>query len=36
MPTSFVVDRAGVIRAVNAGFEPATRPRLEKQLTALR
>jgi cytochrome c biogenesis protein CcmG/thiol:disulfide interchange protein DsbE len=36
MPTSFVVDRAGVIRAINAGFDSGDESKLEKQLTAIR
>jgi thiol-disulfide isomerase/thioredoxin len=36
MPTSFVVDRAGVIRAVNAGFDAGDESKIEKQLTAVR
>jgi peroxiredoxin len=35
MPSSFVVDRTGVVRAVNAGFEDGDEAKLEKQLTAL-
>jgi peroxiredoxin len=35
MPSSFVIDRAGIIRAVNAGFEDGDDAKLEKQLTAL-
>jgi peroxiredoxin len=36
MPTSFVVDRAGVIRAINAGFDSGDESKLEKQLTSIR
>jgi thiol-disulfide isomerase/thioredoxin len=36
MPTSFVVDRNGVIRAVNAGFDSGDEAKIEKQLTAIR
>jgi cytochrome c biogenesis protein CcmG, thiol:disulfide interchange protein DsbE len=36
MPTSFVVDRDGVIRAVNAGFDAGDEAKIEKQLTAIR
>lgn len=35
MPTSFVVDRSGVIRAVNAGFDDGDESKLEKQLLSL-
>jgi thiol-disulfide isomerase/thioredoxin len=35
MPTSFVIDRAGTVRAVNAGFESGDESKLEKQLTSL-
>ena len=35
MPTSFVVDRSGVIRAINAGFDSGDESKLEKQLTAI-
>ena len=35
MPTSFSVDRNGVVRAVNDGFEPGDEGKLEQQLTAL-
>jgi thiol-disulfide isomerase/thioredoxin len=35
MPTSFVVDRGGVVRAVNDGFEPSDAPRIESQLLSL-
>jgi thiol-disulfide isomerase/thioredoxin len=36
MPTSFLIDRAGVVRAVNAGFEPGDEAKLEQQLVSLR
>ena len=36
MPSSFVIDRAGVIRAVNEGFDAGDEAKLEKQLTAIR
>jgi cytochrome c biogenesis protein CcmG, thiol:disulfide interchange protein DsbE len=32
MPTSYVVDRAGIVRYVNAGFVPADAPIIEKRL----
>ena len=35
MPTSFVIDREGVIRAVNAGFVDGDEKKFEKQLAAL-
>jgi cytochrome c biogenesis protein CcmG/thiol:disulfide interchange protein DsbE len=35
MPTSYVVDRAGVLREVNLGFEPGDAPRLEATLRNL-
>ncbi len=35
MPTSYVVDREGVIRHVNAGFEEGDEAKIEHQLTAL-
>jgi cytochrome c biogenesis protein CcmG/thiol:disulfide interchange protein DsbE len=35
MPSSFVVDKAGVVRAVHAGFEPGDETKLEAELTAL-
>jgi cytochrome c biogenesis protein CcmG, thiol:disulfide interchange protein DsbE len=35
MPTSFVVDRSGVIRAINAGFDAGDEAKLEKQLTSI-
>ena len=35
MPSSFAIDKAGVVRAVNGGFEPGDESKLEAQLTAL-
>ena len=35
MPTSYAIDRAGVIRYVNGGFEPSDAPVIEKKLLAL-
>jgi cytochrome c biogenesis protein CcmG, thiol:disulfide interchange protein DsbE len=35
MPSSFVVDRAGVVRAVHGGFVPGDEAKLEAELTAL-
>jgi thiol-disulfide isomerase/thioredoxin len=35
MPSSFVVDRGGVIRAVNAGFDAGDEAKIEKQLTTI-
>lgn len=35
MPTSYIVDRAGVVRQVNAGFEREDIARLEARLAAL-
>jgi peroxiredoxin len=35
MPSSFVLDRAGVVRSVNDGFQPGDEGKLEQQLTAL-
>ena len=35
MPTSYVIDRAGILRHINAGFEPADAARIEAQLAAL-
>jgi cytochrome c biogenesis protein CcmG, thiol:disulfide interchange protein DsbE len=35
MPTSFVVDKAGVVRAVNAGFEDGDDKKLEQQLLGI-
>lgn len=35
MPSSFAIDKNGVVRAVNSGFEPGDEAKLEAQLTAL-
>jgi thiol-disulfide isomerase/thioredoxin len=35
MPTSYVIDRAGIIRHVNDGFEPADAAVIERRLTEL-
>jgi cytochrome c biogenesis protein CcmG, thiol:disulfide interchange protein DsbE len=35
MPTSYVIDRNGILRHVNAGFEPADAARIEAQIAAL-
>jgi peroxiredoxin len=35
MPSSFVVDKAGVVRAVHGGFEPGDEQKLEAELTSL-
>jgi thiol-disulfide isomerase/thioredoxin len=35
MPSSFVVDKNGVVRQVNAGFDPGDEAKIEKELTAL-
>jgi thiol-disulfide isomerase/thioredoxin len=35
MPTSYIIDRAGIIRAVNAGFEREDVARIEARLTQL-
>ena len=35
MPTSYVIDGAGVVQAINAGFERADAPRIEARLRAL-
>lgn len=32
MPTSYVVDRSGIVRYVNAGFVPEDAPAIEKRL----
>jgi hypothetical protein len=32
MPTSYIVDRAGIVRYVNAGFVPEDAPTIEKRL----
>jgi hypothetical protein len=35
MPSSFAIDKGGVVRAVNAGFEPGDESKIEAQLSAL-
>jgi thiol-disulfide isomerase/thioredoxin len=35
MPSSFVLDRSGVVRAVNAGFDDGDERKIEQQLVAL-
>lgn len=35
MPTSYVIDAEGVVRHVNAGFEPGDAAKIEAQLRAL-
>jgi cytochrome c biogenesis protein CcmG/thiol:disulfide interchange protein DsbE len=35
MPSSFVVDKAGVVRSVHGGFEPGDESKLESELTSL-
>ncbi|HEX9105362.1 MAG TPA: TlpA disulfide reductase family protein [Polyangia bacterium] len=35
MPSSFVVDKAGVVRAVHGGFEPGDEGKIEAELTQL-
>jgi cytochrome c biogenesis protein CcmG, thiol:disulfide interchange protein DsbE len=35
MPSSFAIDKNGVVRAVNGGFEPGDESKLEAQLTSL-
>ena len=35
MPTSYVIDRAGIIRYVNSGFEPADARIIERRLADL-
>jgi thiol-disulfide isomerase/thioredoxin len=35
MPSSFVVDKAGIVRQINAGFDDGDLSRIEKQLVAL-
>ena len=35
MPSSFAIDKSGVIRAINAGFEDGDEAKIEKQLVAL-
>ena len=32
MPTSYIVDRTGIVRYVNAGFVPEDAPAIEKRL----
>jgi len=35
MPTSYIIDAAGIVRHVNAGYEPADGPRIEARLREL-
>lgn len=35
MPTSYVIDSAGIVRHINAGYEPGDAAKLEAQLLAL-
>ena len=35
MPTSYIIDRAGILRGVNAGFEPGDAARIEARLREL-
>jgi len=35
MPSSFIVDKSGVVRAVHGGFEPGDEAKLEAELNAL-
>ena len=35
MPSSFAIDKNGVVRAINSGFEPGDEAKIEAQLTAL-
>jgi thiol-disulfide isomerase/thioredoxin len=35
MPTSYIIDADGIVRYVNAGFEPGDGPRIEARLRAL-
>jgi thiol-disulfide isomerase/thioredoxin len=35
MPSSFAIDKNGIVRAVNGGFEPGDEAKIEAQLTAL-
>jgi len=35
MPTSFVIDKAGVVRAINAGYEDGDEDKIEQQLRGL-
>jgi hypothetical protein len=32
MPTSYIIDRAGIVRYVNAGFVPDDAPGIEQRL----
>jgi peroxiredoxin len=35
MPSSFIVDKSGIVRQVNAGFDPGDESKIEQQLAAL-
>jgi cytochrome c biogenesis protein CcmG/thiol:disulfide interchange protein DsbE len=35
MPTSYIIDRAGIVRSVNSGFVPADASAIEKRLSDL-
>ncbi|HXU74316.1 MAG TPA: TlpA disulfide reductase family protein [Polyangia bacterium] len=35
MPSSFVVDKQGIVRAVHGGFQPGDEARIESELTGL-
>jgi thiol-disulfide isomerase/thioredoxin len=35
MPTSYIIDRSGIVRYVNSGFERADAPVIERRLTEL-
>jgi hypothetical protein len=35
MPSSFIVDKSGVVRAVNAGFDDGDERKIEQQLSQL-
>jgi len=35
MPTSYMIDRAGIVRQVNSGFVPSDAPEIEKRLQDL-
>ena len=35
MPSSFVVDKQGIVRAVHGGFQPGDEAKIEAELTAL-
>jgi cytochrome c biogenesis protein CcmG/thiol:disulfide interchange protein DsbE len=35
MPTSYAIDKSGVVRAVNGGFEPGDESKIEAQLVGL-